>query len=466
MLVGSALAGLKLFPGLSDASISLLLLLSVFLSAWLWESGPGVLAALLATLGLNYFVFPPLHSFFIQDRQNAAALVVFLISGLLIGRLSATARERLRLVEAERADLASLTQLSRAFVSDTLTDSLLEVTAERLRVALQARRVSIRLAGPGGLPMPAESRGDAEDEGDPRLTDLAFRQGQVESVASPQGGRDLYLPIPIGVERAGVLIIQGMRSSGRMAQGCAILVGLALERERLLRLELEAEETLASDRMKSTLLAALAHDLKTPVAAARAAIENWAEEAGSSEGSRLAVDEIRRLTRRIGELMDVVRVDSGVAQPRREIVTAAALVEAALARSADALSANSLAVAVPAEDLRVQVDPSQITEALGHGLENAARYSPSGSEIAVSAAVSDTAVFLRVADRGPGVAPSDRDRVFERFVRLPSTPAVAGTGLGLWIARSLVEMNGGRLTLADSPSGGTLFEIELPAVAG
>ncbi len=464
MLVGSALAGLKLFPGLSDASISLLLLLSVFLSAWLWESGPGVLAALLATLGLNYFVFPPLHTFWIEDRQNAAALVVFLISGLLIGRLSATARERLRLVEAERADLASLTQLSRAFVSDTLTDSLLDVTAERLRVALQARRVSIRLAGPGGLLRPAESRDD--DDGDPRLADLAFRQGQVEPVPSPQGGRDLYLPIPIGVERAGVLIIQGMRSSGRMAQGCAILVGLALERERLLRLELEAEETLASDRMKSTLLAALAHDLKTPVAAARAAIENWAEEAGSSEGSRLAVDEIRRLTRRIGELMDVVRVDSGAAQPHREIVTAAALVEAALARSADVLSANSLAVAVPAEDLRVQVDPSQITEALGHGLENAARYSPSGSEIAVSAALSDTAVFLRVADRGPGVAPSDRDRVFERFVRLPATPAVPGTGLGLWIARSLVEMNGGRLTLGDSPTGGTLFEIELPAVAG
>ena len=109
---------------------------------------------MLATLGLNYFVFPPLHTFWIEDEQNVAALVVFLISGLLIGRLSATARERLRLVEAERADLASLTQLSRAFVSDTLRDSLLEVAAERVRVALQARRVSIRLAGPGGLLLP------------------------------------------------------------------------------------------------------------------------------------------------------------------------------------------------------------------------------------------------------------------------------------------------------------------------
>ena len=218
-------------------------------------------------------------------------------------------------------------------------------------------------------------------------------------MTSPQGGPDLYLPIPIGVERAGVLIIQGMRSSGRMAQGCAILVGLALERERLLRLELEAEETQASDRMKSTLLAALAHDLKTPVAAARAAIENWAERGRALGGlaSRRGRDPPADAPDR--------RVDGrgapglGVARPRREIVTAAAIVEAALARSADALSANSLAVDVPAEDLRVQVDPSQITEALGHGLENAARYSPSGSEIAVSAAVSERPV--RPARRRP-----------------------------------------------------------------
>ncbi len=463
LLVGLTLGGLKLFPRMTDASIALLLLLSVFLSAWLWESGPGVLAAVLATLGLNFFVFPPLHTFVIEDEQNVAALIVFLISGLLIGRLSAVGRERLRLVEAERADLANLTQLSQAFFSDTLRDALPDVAAERLRGALQAQRVSIQLAGPGGALASGGSASDSDARKD--LAERAFRQGKAVAMPSPLGGTDIYIPVPIGVQRAGVLIARGMRSSDRMAQGCAILVGLSLERERLLRLELEAEEAKASDQMKSTLLVALAHDLKTPVAAARGAIENWAEEAGPSEGSRIAVDEIRTLTRRIGELMDVVRLDSGVARPRREIVTAAAIIEAALARFADALSANLLTVDLSGEDLEVQVDPSQITEALGHGLENAARYSPSGSEIQVSAGASNGAVFLRVADRGPGIPPSERERVLERFVRLPSATAVPGTGLGLSIARSLVEMNGGRLKLAESAGGGTLFEIELPAAA-
>lgn len=455
------LAVLKAFPRLTDASIALILLLSVFLSAWLWESGPGVLAAVLATAGLNFFVFPPLHTFAIEDEQNVAALVVFLVSGLLIGRLSALSRERLRQVEAERADLARLTQLSQAFFSDTLWDgdALLEIAAERLRGALQAQSVSIRLAGPEGSLAPAAS-GDSGEGGDPAVR--AFRQGAAVARPSPDGGTDIYVPIPVGVRRAGVLIARAMRSSDRMAHGCAVLVGLALERERLLRLELEAEETKVSDQMKSTLLAALAHDLKTPVAATRAAIENWAAEAGASDASRLAVGQLHTLTRRIDELMEVVRLDSGVARPRREIVTAGAIIEAALARFADALSENALAVDVPDENLRVQVDPSQITEALGHGLENAARYSPSGSEIAVSAAASNGVVLLRVSDRGPGIPPSERERVFERFVRLPAPASVPGTGLGLSIARSLVEINGGRLKLAESAAGGTLFEIELP----
>ena len=462
LLVGVAIAVLKLAPSLSDASSSLLLLLSVFLSAWLWESGPGAFAAVLATLGLNYFVFPPVHTFSIDDEKNVTALVVFLISGLLIGRLSATARERLRLVEAERADLASLTRLSQAFVSDTLSGSLLAVATDRIRAALQAKRVSILLAGDRGLELPSEWRDDLRS----RLAGRAFLENRTVESPAPEPGGIVALPIPVGLRRAGALVVEEMASSVRMAEGCAILVGLALERARLLRLELEAEEARASDRMKSTLLAALAHDLKTPVAAARAAVENWARDAETSEEARLALAEMTRLTRRIGELMDVVRLDSGVARPRRDVVTAAAIVDAALARFADALSANPLNVDLPGEDLEVRVDPSQITEALGHGLENAARHSPPGSEISVSAASSDGSVRLRVADRGPGIAPAERERVFERFVRLRPASDVPGTGLGLSIARSLVEMNGGRLTLGDSPGGGTLFEIALPTATG
>jgi two-component system sensor histidine kinase KdpD len=260
-------------------------------------------------------------------------------------------------------------------------------------------------------------------------------------------------------------VARGFKSSERMAEACALLLGLAVERERFLRLARAAEETRTSDQMKSTLLAQLAHDLKTPVAAARGAIENWETESGRSEGSQLAGGQLQSLARRIGELMDVVRLDSGAARPRRDRVRSAEIVEAAVARFGDALSRHALFIEPPAGDYLVEVDPSQMTEALGHGLENAARYSPPGSAIRVSVVADDANVFFRVADEGRGVPAADRERALERFVRLEGSADIPGSGLGLAIARSLVELNGGRLRLADAPSGGALFEIAVPRVA-
>jgi two-component system, OmpR family, sensor histidine kinase KdpD len=297
------------------------------------------------------------------------------------------------------------------------------------------------------------------------LAGLAYRQGNSAAFPSELSGIDIYLPIRIGVQRAGTLVARGMRSSERMAEGCALLLGLSLERERFVAFAREAEKTKASEEMKTTLLAALAHDLKTPVAAASAALENWEGRAGPSESSRLARAELSALSRRIGELMDVVRLDSGIAHPRRERVTCGEIVDAALARFGESLAAHTLFLDVPAPELTVEVDPAQLTEALGHGLENAARYSPPGSEIRVSVAHDEASVLFRVADSGPGIAPEDRERVFERFVRLPDAREVPGTGLGLSIAKSLVEANGGELTLNPSASGGTLFTISVPRAA-
>ncbi len=251
-----------------------------------------------------------------------------------------------------------------------------------------------------------------------------------------------------------------------MAEGCAVLLGLALERERFLRLARAAEETKASEQMKSTLLAALAHDLKTPVAAARAAVENWIAEAGASEKADLALGQMKALTRRIDELMEVVRLDSGVARPRREIVEASEIVEAAVSRFGDALARHSLSIDVPPDGAAVEVDPGQLTEAArATASRTPPGYSPPGSTIQITVRAEDDSVLLRVSDHGPGVPAAERERVFERFVRLPSSSSVPGTGLGLSIARSLVEMNGGKLRLGEPPGGGTLFEIDLPKAA-
>lgn len=464
LVVFATIGLLKLLPpDPADSTVALMLLLAVFVCAWVWESGPGAFAAVLATLGFNFFFLPPIHTFTIQDPRNVAALFVFLASGLLIGHLSALSRERLRLAEAERRDLATLTQLSQAFLSDTTREFLLGVAADRLRHALQAEQVSILLARESGELHEAAATPGAAIQRD--LADLCYRQGNSAAFPSELSGTDIYLPIRIGVQRVGTLVARGMRSSERMAEGCALLLGLSLERERFVALAREAEKTKTSEEMKSTLLAALAHDLKTPVAAAGAAIENWEAEAGTTEASRLARGELSALARRIGELMDVVRLDAGIAHPRRERVTCGEIVEAALARFGESLADHSLFLDVPSPELTVEVDPAQLTEALGHGLENAARYSPAGSEIRVSVNGDGGCVRLRVEDAGPGIAREDRERAFERFVRLPGAEGTPGTGLGLSIAKSLVEANGAELSLGSSASGGTLFTIAIPRAA-
>lgn len=460
VLVSATVGALKLLPHLADATAALILLLAVFLSAWLWESGPGVFAALLATLSFNFFFIPPLHTFTIDDPRNIVALIVFLASGLVIGRLSAVSRHRLRLVEAERRDFAALTQLSQAFLSDTTRESLLGIACDRLRQALVCEEVAILLAGAGdGLSVVAAT---PRAQFEPERAEAAYRRRS--SLVSPSeiGGTDIYLPILVGLERAGTLFARGLRTSERMAEGCAMLLGLALERERFVSRARTAEETKTSEEMKSTLLAALAHDLKTPVATARAALENWEAVAGESDKSRLAREQLEALTRRIQELMEVVRLDSGTALPRRERVSCSEIVEASISRFGESLGSHNLSLELPTREVTIEVDPMQIAEALGHGLENAARYSPAGSEIQVSVEEQKDSVVLRVADSGRGIPLPDRDRVLERFVRLPNSAGVPGSGLGLAIARSLVELNGGSIRIGDSPRGGVLFEIEFP----
>lgn len=459
--VAAAIALLKLLPHTTDATTALCLLVSVFLVAWIWESGPGALAALLATLGFNFFFLPPLFTFTIAESRNVVALFVFLGAGLLVGRLSAIGRLRLRQIETERGELIALTDLSQAFLSDANRESLAGLAASRLQRALGCRKVAILIGTSSGALERRVELGEGEIRED--LADLAWRQGNSAAFPSELGGLDLYLPIPLGVQRIGCLALRGLERSERMAEGCAALLGLAFEREKFLRLTREAEEIRVREELKSTFLAALAHDLKTPVATALGATENWEAESGESDKSRQVRDALGRLRRLVDDLMNVVRLESGSAAPHLERVGCEAVVEAVVARYGDALAERPFSVEVPPAGLEVLADPAQLTEAIGLGLENAARHSRPGSPIRISACLEGGTVLFRVDDAGPGIPPEARGRVLGKFVRLEGG-GVAGSGLGLYIAQQLVSLGGGSLRLLDSPEGGTRFEIAIPEV--
>jgi two-component system sensor histidine kinase KdpD len=214
--------------------------------------------------------------------------------------------------------------------------------------------------------------------------------------------------------------------------------------------------------MKSTLLATLAHDIKTPLAAARGSVENWITETGSNRKAELARESLERLSRLVDDLITVVRLESGAMAPNREVVSVEEIAEAALARFGETLAGHNLYVDIAAPGCRVLVDPAQITEALGLGLENAARYSPAGTGIRLTGSERGGEAVFSVDDEGPGIPAADQERAFSKFVRLGGSKDTPGTGLGLYIARNLVELNGGSLTLSSPERGGTRFQIRLP----
>jgi len=457
LVVAATTLLLKLTPGLAEGSADIVLLLAVFVVARIWETGPGMFAALLATALLRYFFVQPFHSFSIANVEDDLALLVFLVAALLVGRLSAVSRERLEKLEAERRRLEIVAQLSQAFLAETKRDALLPLAADRLRAALECDLVAVLVGGPGGLRLASGSDEAVDSEAAARVL-----SGGPALVTERGGVRDLLLPLRVEGRPIGVLAAQGARAAPRVAEACALVLALALEHERSLSLAADSEAVRAREEMKSTLLAALGHDLKTPVAVARGALENWEARAGASAESTLAGRSLAALARVVDELLTVIRLEAGVGGPRRERASCGEIVEAAVARVEPSLGARRLDVAPVGSELAVRVDPAQIAEALGLGLENALHHTPPEAAVRVAVEENGKELVFAVEDDGPGIPEADRRRVTEKFARLPSSKGRPGAGLGLYIAKTLSEMNDGRLEIGVARSGGTRFTIVLP----
>lgn len=243
-------------------------------------------------------------------------------------------------------------------------------------------------------------------------------------------------------------------------------LALAQERSRYLEQRRGAELAQQRAELSSALLASLSHDLRTPLTAIRTAVSNLDSAALSEEQhreqARVAVAELERLTHLFDEILDMARIDAGSVQPRRFWTTPAEIVEAAVSHAAAALDGRDVAVDA-CEDTEIEVDPRLASAALGHVLENAARYAPEGP-IAIRGWTDDQGLRLDVRDCGPGLQPSELERLFEPFYRGELVRGrVAGTGMGLAITRGLLAADRGRVWAENVTPRGACFSIAVPA---
>jgi two-component system sensor histidine kinase KdpD len=376
-------------------------------------------------LAFNWFFLPPRHTFTLSDSENWVALAVYLFTAVVVSGLAARGRRRAQ----ESALLAEIAA------------SLLE--REQVRGELD------------------------------RIAEEAARALQVESarieLGSQRTGDDSY-PLEAGGRRVGTIHLERPRagtaaSRRHLLPALASLLGIAIDRERLAREALEAEALRRSDAMKTAVLRAVSHDLRTPLMAiltSASALAREDLELGRDDRGQLAetiLAEAERLDRLVGNLLDLSRLQAGAVRPAPDVWTVDDLVVQALDALGDA--GGRVHVSLPEETAAVRVDAHQVQSALVNLVDNALKYSSDTVGLHVTTTPSE--VLVRIVDRGEGVPLGDLERIFEPFQR--GTNGVrGGAGLGLAIARGFAEANDGRVWAESRPGQGATFVLALPIV--
>lgn len=251
--------------------------------------------------------------------------------------------------------------------------------------------------------------------------------------------------------------------------GVAIIVSELARRVRVRERESEARRLeVEREHLRGTLLGAVSHDLRTPLASIMGAASALASDgdgmpaATRAELARSIQHEADRLNRRVRELLDMTRLESGAVKVRKEWEAIEDVVGAVLARADALLAGRPVMTRMPDDLPLVPMDAQLIEQVLANLVENAVKFSEPGTPVEISVAVGNVHVVVEVADRGPGIPPGDEERVFQKFVRLDGGRRLDGVGLGLAVCRAIVELHGGRIRVENRDGGGVAFRFELP----
>jgi two-component system sensor histidine kinase KdpD len=475
--VVAATAGLLSAHVANATTVALGYLLVTLFVASMGDVLVAVATSLVATLCFNFFFLPPVGTLTIADPHNWVALFSFLVVSIVASRLSTNARARAQEALDRRNEVTRLFDLTRDILLTTEREGTLAAIARHVARRFELDIVAICVPkSEGGWDVHHGGAAAPAIKADELDRAFAANAGTIEfdartrtysghrDIASDQGVVTLT-PVRIGARTIAVLATGGRELEAGTRDAVAGIVAIALERSQFLEERRGAELDHHRAELASALLAALSHDLRTPLTAIRTAITNLdsAElpEAQRREQARVAAGELERLTRLFDEILDMARIDAGTVRPRRSWTTPSEVVEAAVSQAAPALSGRDVRIDAH-DDEAVEVDPRLAASGLVHLLENAARYAPDGP-IAVRGWTDAEGLRLEVRDEGPGVQPQEIERLFEPFYRGEVfRTRVPGTGMGLAITRGLIGADGGRVWAENLTPRGACFSIAVP----
>jgi two-component system, OmpR family, sensor histidine kinase KdpD len=469
----------------NPSSLYLVAVVTTAIASGTWG---GVVASILSFVLYNFLFVEPRFTLTVARPGELVNLLLLLFVGIVVGQLTALLRSRAVEAIAREREARSLFQVSRALATRAATLEVLPDVVALLRADTRMDRVWIGLGHePRAERLVADTMPDARPSTAIHLVlqrqpgDTPARWGRVHQAttrARRATEEDIYrVRIEAGPEGYGSIWASRLRSRGqpdrvetRLFAATADQLGQALHQDRLAAEAQAAEIARQGEALMSALLQSVSHDLRTPLATIRAAAGTLRPGSRlSEEDQRESADAIDReveyLNRLVANLLDLSRIEAGVLRPDRDVFELEDLVGRRLERVGPALADRALEVALASPP--VNVDPIFLDEAVGNALENAVKYTSSGTPIRVtsSEAAVDGFIRLTVEDGGPGVPDDALPRLFDKFYRVPGAGggSRSGTGIGLAVVRGLIEATGGRVGARRSELGGLAIDMDLPA---
>jgi two-component system sensor histidine kinase KdpD len=451
----------RAFLSFKTTTIVLTYLLAILIASAIGGLGVSVFMSVVAALCVDYFFLPPVGTLNINDPQDWVALVSFLVTAVIGSDLSARARRQAQEATRQRNEINRLYEFSQRLLRARNPLELLNKIPSQIVELFQARSAALRLAGrqttfrSGSAPL---------DLDDARL-DAVLATGDFEGDA--EHGL-CFRPVRLGEQIIGSFAVSGSILSSQTLEAIAALIAAAIDRAQAIELLGKTEAARESERLKSVLLDAIAHDFKTPLTSIKAAATSLLEDLRFNKRQRgellMVIDEeCDRINRVIGQAIEMTQLDAGAAKllPAPHFVSE--LITAALEDCESVQDQRSVRTEVQKQDARVHCDLFWARKVLGHLIRNADLYSSPGEPITISTEEKDGAVLFHVADIGPGIEQSEIGQVFDKFYRgKHQRHRVAGTGMGLAVARAIVEAHGGTIEVESQVGSGSVFTFSLP----
>ena len=454
-------------------------------------------AAVLAFLALDLLFVPPYYHLTVAAPEEWLGLTVFLIVALIAGQQTGTLRQREQAAIRKQSELELLNSLSFRIVSEKSAASTSQFIVGKVVEVLGAERAALHVWSSGNMTPEclAQTGASQQASSEAALVAWVLREGKAIGLdAAPSVPADqrpvsvgvadaipgvvadgVYVPLQTAETLEGVLVAipppgtEMTADDERLLAAVANLAALSLQRQRIGDEAARAQAIQEADRLKSTLVSSVSHELKTPLAAATARVTGLVEEGDDVDGERVrqelleVAEDLARLNASIGALLDLSQLESDTWRPRFESCDVRDILGTVLSRLPGG-QRSRVQFGIADETPNAMVDFAQVARAVTILVENALMYSDREDGVVVGAAPLGDEVELWVEDRGPGIVAAEKEHVFEKFYRgAASGTAPSGTGLGLAIAREIVRTHGGRLRVEDVLPHGARFVMTLPA---